>query len=419
MNSNRRKFLSTSLIGGLAVALPGPASGEKTANDIQSTYSMLDEIIKKEVLKKGLFNAPVIIETLELLRFKDSFLCHVRSKDGAEGWSFANDGPMKTFYPVFINRLQPHFIGKDARDLEALMEEAYVYQSNYKFQSLALWVPMATIEFAILDLLGRISGKSMGQLIGEIHHSEVAFYQANSERDITGEEVLLHLQEELAKSKTKALKFKVGGRMSHPEFPADRSVKLIPLVRKIFGDEMHLFADSNGSYNVEEAIRIGKLLQEYKYEHYEEPVPFDWYEETKQVADALTIPIAGGEQESSMHNFRWLISHHALQIVQPDLYYFGGMIRSTKVARMAAALGKSVTPHISDGLGYMYMMHFVSTLPNAGPFHEFKGNSKIPVECKTSSLLINDGVIKVPTGPGCGVDIDPEYLKQYKVVLKG
>jgi L-alanine-DL-glutamate epimerase-like enolase superfamily enzyme len=182
---------------------------------------------------------------------------------------------------------------------------------------------------------------------------------------------------------------------------------------------MHLFADSNGSYNVEEAIRIGKLLQEYKYEHYEEPVPFDWYEETKQVADALTIPIAGGEQESSMHNFRWLISHHALQIVQPDLYYFGGMIRSTKVARMAAALGKSVTPHISDGLGYMYMMHFVSTLPNAGPFHEFKGNSKIPVECKTSSLLINDGVIKVPTGPGCGVDIDPEYLKQYKVVLKG
>jgi L-alanine-DL-glutamate epimerase-like enolase superfamily enzyme len=418
MNSNRRKFLSTSLIGGLAVALPGPAAGEKTADDIQSTYAMLDKIINKEVLKKGLFNAPVIIETLELLRFKDSFLCHVRSKDGAEGWSFANDGPMKTFYPVFINRLQPYFIGKDARDLEALMEEAYVYQSNYKFQSLALWVPMATIEFAILDLLGRISGKSMGQLIGDIHHKEVAFYQANSERDITGEEVLLHLQEELAKSKTKALKFKVGGRMSHPEFPADRSVKLIPMVRKIFGDEMHLFADSNGSYNVEEAIRIGKLLQEYKYEHYEEPVPFDWYEETKQVADALTIPIAGGEQESSMHNFRWLIAHNALQIVQPDLYYFGGMIRSTKVARMAAALGKSVTPHISDGLGYMYMMHFVSTLPNAGPFHEFKGNSKIPVECKTSSLLINNGVIKVPTGPGCGVDIDPEYLKQYNVVTK-
>lgn len=419
MNTDRRKFITTSLAGGLAATLPFSARAGKPSPEIEVAYAKLDAILKKEVLKKELFSAPVIIESLELLRLKDSFICHVRSKEGAEGWSFANDGSMKTFYPVFVQRLQPYFIGKDARNLEALLEEVYVYQSNYKFQSLALWVPVATLEFAILDMLGRIAGKSLGQLIGDIHHTEVNFYQANSERDITGEEVLEHLREELAKSKTKALKFKVGGRMSHPEFPPDRSVKLIPMVRKIFGDEMHLFADSNGSYNVEEAIRIGRLLQEYKYEHYEEPVPFDWYEETKQVADALTIPIAGGEQEASLHNFRWLIAHNALRIVQPDVYYFGGMIRSMKVARMAEAFGKVCTPHISGGLGYLYMMHFVSAIPNAGPFHEFKGdNSAIPLECKTSSLRISEGVIKVPTGPGCGVDIDPEYLKKYQAITK-
>jgi len=161
------------------------------------------------------------------------------------------------------------------------------------------------------------------------------------------------------------------------------------------------------------------VLERRSYEvvHCEEPVPFDWYEETKQVAYALTIPIAGGEQESSMHNFRWLIANDALQIVQPDVYYFGGMIRSMRVARMAAALGKPVTPHISGGLGYLYMMHFVSVLPNAGVYHEFKGDNKeLPLECKTSSLLIEEGTIKVPTGPGSGVDVDPDYLKKYKVV---
>lgn len=416
-NTNRRKFIAATLTGGLAATLPELAFGMNPKDKINSTYAKLDEILLKPVLKKELFNSPVIIETLELLRYKDSFLCRVRSKDGAEGMSFANDGPMKSFYPVFLNRLQPYFIGKDARDLEALLEEVYVYQSNYKFQSYALWVPVATIEFAILDMLGKIAKKSLGQLIGEIQHPTIAFYQANSERDISGEEVLRHLQQQLAESKTKALKFKVGGRMSHPEFPVGRSEKLIPLVRKIFGDEMHLYADSNGSYDAAEAIRIGKMLQEYKYEIFEEPVPFDWYEETKQVADALTIPIAGGEQEASIHNFRWLIAHDALQIVQPDLYYFGGMIRSMRVARMGAALGKPCTPHISDGMGYMYMMHFVSTLPNAGPFHEFKGNSKIPVECKTSSLKIDNGVIKVPTGAGSGVVVDPDYLKKYSVVV--
>ena len=102
---------------------------------------------------------------------------------------------------------------------------------------------------------------------------------------------------------------------------------IIPLVRKTFGDEMVLYADSNGFYSVEEAIRVGKLLEEYRFEFFEEPVPFDWYEETKQVADALSIPVAGGEQEYSLHGFRWLIANDGLQIVQPDTYYFGGMIR--------------------------------------------------------------------------------------------
>jgi len=74
-----------------------------------------------------------------------------------------------------------------------------------------------------------------------------------------------------------------------------RSEKLISLVRKTFGDEMVISADANGSYTPSKPIPIGKLMQEYKYAFYEEPVPFDWYEETKQVADNLRIPIAGGE----------------------------------------------------------------------------------------------------------------------------
>jgi L-alanine-DL-glutamate epimerase-like enolase superfamily enzyme len=325
---------------------------------------------------------------------------------------------MKSLYPIFVNRLQQFFIGKDARNLEALLEEVYVHQSNYKMQSLALWVPLATIEFAVLDLLGNISGKSIGQLIGEIHNQQVAVYSANGDRDISVEETMERIREEVEVSKAKAIKLKVGGRMSHPEYPAGRTEELIPMVRKTYGDNMVLYADSNGSYNAAEAIRIGKLLEEYRYDFYEEPVPFDWYLETKEVADALSIPIAGGEQEPSLRNFRWLIASDALDIVQPDLFYFGGMIRSMKVALMAQLFGKQCTPHISGGLGYLYMMHFISAIPNAGPYHEFKGFSKnLPFVCKTSSLLTSDdGLITVPTGPGLGIEIDPEYITKHQVV---
>jgi L-alanine-DL-glutamate epimerase-like enolase superfamily enzyme len=299
------------------------------------------------------------------------------------------------------------------------MLEATVHESNYKAQSLAIWVPLATIEFAILDMFGKMSGKPIGELIGDIHNKSIKVYQANGERDNSADDVIEHLKRDVAISKAKAIKFKLGGRMTHTECPVGRSEKLIPLVRKTFGDDMIISADANGSYAVKEAIAIGKLMQDQKYVFFEEPVPFDWYEETKQVADALEIPIAGGEQEPSTHNFRWLIANGGLSIVQQDMFYFGGMVRCMRVARMAGALGKVCIPHISStGLGYLYMMHFVSAIPNSGEYHEFKEfNNDLPYTCATSTLRSDDnGAIKVPTGPGLGITIDPAYIAKHTVI---
>ena len=420
MNQNRRRFLKSATIASASsIALGSCKTGDYTISE-QVDYSKLDAALEKPVLKKELFVDPVIIETLELLRYENNFICRVRSKDGAEGISVGNNAQLQSVWPIFNVRLQPFFIGKDVRDLEQLFEELYVYKSNYKLQNLALWVPLATIEFAILDMLGRIADKSIGELIGEIQNSKIGVYQANNYRGKSAEESIDKIKEHVAKSQAKAVKFKVGGRMSkNTDYPAGRTEKLIPMVREAFGDDMTIYADSNGSYDAKEAIRIGKIIEEYQYDFYEEPVPFDWYEETKEVTKALNIPIAGGEQEPSMRNFRWLIGNHALDIVQPDMFYFGGMIRSIKVARMAEALGKPCVPHISgSGLGYLYMMHFVSAIPNAGPYHEFKGfNMSIPLECATSNLQSDDGVVSVPTGPGLGAVIDPDYIAKHKLLV--
>jgi len=418
MGFTRRNFIATTILGGVGVMLPFPSWAKpKAIQNINHNYAKLDKVLKETVLKKELFGSPIIIETLELLRYNDNFLCRVRSADGVEGFSFGNNDQMKSLFPVFVNRMKDFFIGKDARDLESLLDQVYVYQSNYKLQGIAIWVPLATIEFAILDMLGKIANRPIGDLIGTVRNNKLSVYQANSERYISAELTIEHLQRELAKTNAKAIKFKLGGRMNHLETPVGRSEKLIPLVRKTFGDDMFICADANGSYDdVKEAIRIGKLMEEYKYDFYEEPVPFDWYEETKQVADAVNIPIAGGEQEPSLHNFRWLLANDGLQIVQADMFYFGGMIRSMKVARMAEAMGKLHIPHVS-GIGYIYMMHFISAIPNAGPYHEYKSfKLDFPFECKTSSLIPENGEVTVPSGPGLGIDIDPDYIKKHIVI---
>jgi L-alanine-DL-glutamate epimerase-like enolase superfamily enzyme len=388
----------------------------------KENYARLDKILKQPVLKRELFTTPVIIKSLELLRYKGGFLCRVRSSDGAEGISVAHGG-MNSLYPIFVHALQDFFIGKDARDLDLLLEKVLVYKLNFRLSGLAIGIPLATIEFAILDMLGRIAKKSMGELIGEIHNEKVAVYQATEYREKPLAESMELIKRDVAEYNADAVKIKVGGLMFmtrdiNAVGPKGRTEKIIPLIRETFGDKMALYADANGFYSVDEAIRVGKLLQDNGYGFFEEPVMFDWYEETKEVADGLRIPIAGGEQEYSLHGFRWLIGNDGLEIVQPDNYYFGGMIRSMKAARMAEAFGKSCTPHMSGGgLGYLYMIHFVSALGNAFAHHEFKGlGTHVPFECKTSPLSVVDGKIKVPTGPGLGVEIDPDFIKKHEAV---
>jgi L-alanine-DL-glutamate epimerase-like enolase superfamily enzyme len=418
MQTSRRTLIKTAAAASLATALPSFANAEPP----REAEAKLDAIAKQPVFRRELFKDPVILESIELLHYQKSWLCRVTSKDGPVGISVSNAQQMEVLYPIFVKRIQPFFLNKDVRDLEALIEAVTVYENNYKATGLAIWVPIATLEFAILDLFGRMANLSIGQLIslgGVIHNPLISVYQANGERDITAEETIDHIKRDVEISKAKAIKFKLGGRMSHPETPVGRSEKLIPLVRKTFGDDMVISADANGSYTVAEALPIGRLMQEYKYNFFEEPVPFDWYEETRQVAAALKIPIAGGEQEPATHNFRWLILNNALAITQQDMFYFGGMVRCMQVARMAHAMGKQTIPHISStGLGYLYMMHFVAAIPNSGPYHEFKEfNNDLPYTCATSTLRSDEsGRIKVPTSAGSGIEIDPDYLKKHAIV---
>jgi L-alanine-DL-glutamate epimerase-like enolase superfamily enzyme len=414
MNLHRRSFLATSL-GGIAL------SGSATAGRVDA--GGLDEAAARPVLRtdgQG-FDKPIEIASMELLGNGRNFLVRVRSLDGAEGIGVPNAMHMIHLYPVFLNRIAPFFKKKDARQLEPLLWELYRHHDNYKYQGLALWVCVAAAEIAILDLLGKVSGRSVGDLLGGVRRREIAVYRASGNRGNTPEEEVAYLKTIVAESGAKALKFRLGGRMNkNVDSLPGRTEKLIPLVREAFGPSMTLYADSNSSYDVKEAIRIGRIMEEYDYAFYEEPCRFDHLHETKAVADALKIPIAGGEQEFSEDRFRWMILNRGVDIVQPDLHYHGGFIRSIRVARMAHQAGMLCTPHMSgSGLGYLDAALFASIIPNPTPFTEFKGNSDIPVTSETSSLKCENGVVTIPSGPGFGITVDPVFVREAVKVTTG
>jgi len=419
---NRRAFFQRLSTAGVAAALPGLTVGCSTGIKTDQTgisMETLEKELTRPVLKRDLFRDPVVISEVELLHYQGSFLCRVRSAEGAEGISVSNNIRMPFLYPIFVKRIAPYFKGKDARDLDMLIDGVYRYRSNYKFQSYALWIPVATMEFAILDMLGRMAGIPMGGLFGDIIRDQMKVYFAPNYREKTAAETVDKVMEEIEGTGTEAVKFKIGMKMGdNDELVPDRTEELIPLARKRLGDRMWLGVDANGGYDAREGIRIGKILDANGYNFYEEPVPFDWYHATKEVADQVSTPVAGGEQEGSMRNFMWMISDNILQIPRQDMFYFGGMVRSVRVARMAQLAGMNCAPHLSgSGLGYLYVMHFISSTPNANDYCP-RGNvgEPYPMECRTSSLQVENGAIRIPSDPGLGIEIDPEFIKKHQPV---
>lgn len=416
MKLKRRDFIKTGAVAGVVGAWSSSSLGQVSGKD--SLAARLERIMAEPVLKKELLKQPVKLASIELLKNGKHFLIRARSTDGAEGLAGGHDSVLETTYPILLKRVAPYFVGKDARELEALIHGVYLRDSNYKWQGLPFWVCVAGVELAVLDLLGKVANKPLGELLGGVVRKDIAVYRASGNRGNTPEAEIAYLQKIVAETGAQAIKFRLGARMRYDDASTKRDLALIPLTRKTFGDKMTIYADANGSYDVPLSIRIGKLMEEHKHRFFEEPVPFDYYDETKQIADALTIPIALGEQESSLRTFRRIIETGTAQIVQPDLLYFGGLTRSIKVARMAAAAGLECTPHMSGGgLGYLYVAHFASCVPNCGPHQEYKGeDDTLPVECDTSSLKSVNGVMKIPTGPGLGIKFEPGFVNKAVVV---
>ena len=408
MNTTRRDFLG-SMAGAAGLSLAS-ARHTRAAVDV----AQLARAAARPVLDRSALTAPIIIQSLELLRAGREVYVRVRAKDGAEGIALTN-GRAGILSPIFDRLVAPYFVGKDARDLEEHLFGVYRHRSNYKLQGLALWCPVAWAEFAILDMLGRIANKSIGELLGGVIRRRVPFYIASGRRDSTPEQEVVYLQALVEKSGAHAVKFRVGGRMSrNADASPGRTEALIPLARKTLGDAIAIHADANSSYDPPQAIEVGKMLEDVGAVYFEEPCPFDHLWDTKRVADALTIPVSGGEQEYSQRRFRWMIENRGVDIVQPDLHYYGGLIRSARVARMADVDKMPTTVHISGGFGFVYMLHFASFTPDIGRFQEYKLGTERYATWFDPPLKVIDGAITVPTGPGVGITNPRDLLADAK-----
>jgi L-alanine-DL-glutamate epimerase-like enolase superfamily enzyme len=403
---NRRQFVkSASLMAASPFAIAAAGDQDAAVAEYQKPVFNLHKQV----------GTPVKIAAIDLLQSGKQFFVRTRSTDGAEGIVLTKD--MEDFIPILHRRVIPQFLGKDARDLETLVDDVYI--ANYKLSGQAFWCPVAYVEQSLFDLLGRTAHKSAAELMGGVLRKEIPVYLSGSGRDTTAEEEVDVYVRGVAETGAKAVKFKIGGRMSanRDAYPG-RTDKILELAAKQLAGKVTLMADANGSYSAAKAIEIGKRLQEMKYLWFEEPCPWEELSETKKVADALEMKVAFGEQDSSLWLFQWMIENKVIDVVQPDLNYNGGFTRAARVARMARKANMWICPHNTQtGAASVNILHFAASTANIGPYMEYVSRGPAKKESwYTPNFEIKNGVIPVPSGAGLGLEFDPEFLKKAAVV---
>lgn len=344
-------------------------------------------------------------------------LVRVHGEDGSTGWGQMAPTNADITALVLHRQVAPIALGWETADLEGLNDA--VIEGTYKFPGTYICRALSGLDTALWDLQGRMAGKSVCELLGG-RPRPFPVYGSSTSRKITPAqeaERMVRLRQELGFS---AFKMKIGKRGGHDadEWPG-RTEALVATTRKALGDDVALMADANSCYTVAGALAAGRLLEDQNFAHFEEPCPYWELAWTKEVADALTIPVAGGEQDFDWGQWRRIIDGRVVDIAQPDLCYVGGMTRALRVARLAAEAGLPVVPHSSNhSFTFIFALHLLGAIAAAGPYAEYSIEDQSSMaDLYSPRLQVVDGRVAIPDGPGWGVEINPDWIAQAERTL--
>lgn len=340
-------------------------------------------------------------------------IVRVEMDDGGEGFGQVSPFNADITATVFHRQVAPHVLGAEVNrpeDLHALAQS--ILEKEYKFPGSYVRRALTGLDTALWDLLGKRAGKPICELLGG-RPKAIPAYGSSMRRDIAPQaeaERLVRLRETRSFG---AFKVRIGKVTGHDADQwTGRTELLVATVRKALGSDVRILVDANSCYTPPRAIEVGCMLQDHGVCHFEEPCPYWEYEWTAEVARALDLPVAGGEQDCFLTGWRRMLAMRAVDIAQPDVCYVGGLTRAMRVAELARQAGLPVVPHSANrSMVLIFTLHMMAAIPNAGPHLEYTiepDGWKIPPYWPIPE--VRDGKVEVPSAPGWGVTVNPDFL---------
>ena len=297
------------------------------------------------------------------------------------------------------HELKPLLVGQDPCQIELLWERMYRQSFRYGRGGIVLHA-ISGIEIALWDILGKVSGLPVCQLLGGATREKMPAY-ASLHRYAKPEEV--------AQAAVQAVERGYRAVKLH-----QRDVESVCMVRAAVGPEVTLMLDASGAWSTREALRMVEALAPFDLAWVEEPLAqMDDYEGLRWLRDRSAVPIAAGENEYTHFGFRELISRRAVDIVQPDVIKAGGISATRRILALAESFDLDISPHcFYYGPGIAATLHLALATPRAR-YIEINP-LELERELMTPPLRPVDGSLAAPGAPGLGVEFDTELLREHR-----
>ena len=355
---------------------------------------------------------------LETFATPDVTMVRVTSADGAIGWGQTSTYHADITAQIFHRQVAPWVLGRDADDIAGAVQ--IVEEREHKFPGSYRCRALAGLDTALWDWRGRRAGLPVASLLGG-GPGRLRAYASSMKRDITPHDEARRFQHLRDTQGFDAFKWRVGAECGHDgdEWPG-RTEQVVPVVARALGPDVAKLVDANSGFSAARAIEVGRLLEQEGISHFEEPCPYWELEQTAQVTAALALDVTGGEQDCDLNVWKRIIELRAVDIVQPDVMYMGGICRTMKVVELAQAAGLPVTPHSANlSLVTLCTAHLLTAIPNAGKYLELsiEREDYYPWQYglfRNDPFRVEDGCITVTDEPGWGVEIAPEWLERAK-----
>jgi L-alanine-DL-glutamate epimerase-like enolase superfamily enzyme len=324
--------------------------------------------------------------------------------------------------------LAPRVLGADPTRPELLWQRM-LWPSHQLGTGGALPMAISGIDIAVWDLVGQVAGLPLSRLLGGHQdrvraYASAGFYLAGKDAPAVAEEFKAcaargYGHGKMKVGRTPETPMNPLAHMVEPEFATvslEEDLARVRAVRAAVGDDFRLMVDANNAWGVATALAAGREYERLGVHWFEEPVATDDRAGSARLAAALDVPVAGYETESQLSGFRDLVNVGAVDIVQPDVIWAGGITACRRIAALAYAAGLPCVPHVySTAVSIAANLHFMASLPNCYLLEYDQNPNALRAELLTEPIEPDaDAVVTVPERPGLGVRLDHTTLGRYR-----